>query len=80
MEIHDQMRKQELGTIPIDQEVKSPRGEDFIKLGDLVYQFSPQAVINLSHKLTLRWIGPFCVVKICSPSLSVIFPVGNWAV
>ena len=80
VEIQDQMRKHELSTIPIDQEVKSPRGEDFIKLGDLVYQFSPHAVINLSRKLTLKWIGPFLVVDILSPSLSVIIPVGNWAV
>ena len=71
MEIHDRMRKHELNTIPINQEVK---------LGDIVYQFSPQAVINLSSKLTLQWIGPFCVVDILYPSLSVIFPVGNWAV
>ena len=63
----------------MDQDIKSPRGEAFIKLGDLVYQFSPRAVINLSRKLTLQWIGPFCIVEILSPSLSVIFPVGNWA-
>ena len=59
MEIHEQMSRNEMNQIPMDQGIKSPRGEDFIKLGDLVYQFSPRAVINLSHKLILRWIGPF---------------------
>ena len=80
MEIHDQMSRNEMNQNPMDQGIKSPRGEDFIKLKDLVYQFSPCPVINLSHKLTLRWIGPFCLVEVLSPSLSVIFPIGDWAV
>ena len=53
--------------------------EDFIKIGDLVFQFSPRAVLNLSRKLTLCWISPYHVVNIFSPSLCVIFPVGDWA-
>ena len=53
---------------------------DSIKLGDLVYQFSPPAIVNLSHKLTLRWLGPYRVVEILSSSLCIIFPVGDWCV
>ena len=77
-EIHEHMRKHELLTIPMDQGIKSPRGLNFIKLGDLVYQFSPRAIVNLSRKLTLRWIGPYRVVEIISPSLCTIFPIGEW--
>ena len=79
-EIHEHMRKNELLAIPMDQGIKSPRDTNFIKLGDLVYQFSPRAIINLSRKLTLRWIRPYRVVEIISPSLCIIFPVGNWCV
>ena len=64
----------------MDQGIKSPRGKDSIKLGDLVYQFSPRSVVNLSRKLTLRWIGPYRVVEIISPSLCIIFPVGSWCI
>ena len=53
---------------------------DSIKLGDLVYQFSPRAIVNLSRKLKLRWHGPYRVVKIISPSLCTIFPVGDWCI
>ena len=74
------MRKNELLAIPMDQGIKSPRGTNLIKLGDLVYQFSPRAIVNISRKLTLRWIGPYRVVEIISPSLCIIFPVGNWCV
>ena len=77
-EIHESMRKNELLNIPVDQGIKSPRGIDIIKLGDLVYQFSPRSVVNLSRKLTLRWVGPYRVVEIISPSLCIIFPVGSW--
>ena len=68
------MRKNELLAIPMDQGIKSPRGIDTIKLGDLVYQFSPRAIVNLSRKLTMRWHGPYRVVEIISPSLGIIFP------
>ena len=77
---HNKIREHELHVIPTNQEIKSPRGKDFIKIKDLVYQFHPQAVLNFSRKLTLRWIGPFHVVDTLSPSLSVIFPVGDWVV
>ena len=36
---HEHMRKNELLAIPMDQGIKSPRGMDSIKLGDLVYYF-----------------------------------------
>ena len=36
-EIHEHMRKNELLAIPMDQGIKSPRGIDLIKLGNLVY-------------------------------------------
>ena len=73
------MHKNELNVIPVNQEIKSLRGEGFIKIEDLVYQFTPCAVLNLSRELTLHWIGPFFVVDILFPSLSVIFPLGDWA-
>ena len=53
---------------------------DSIKLGDLVYQFLPRAIVNLSRKITLRWHGPYRVVEIISPSLCTIFPVCKWCV
>ncbi len=31
------------------------------------------------EKLTLRWTGPYRVIETPSESLSVIYPVGNWA-
>ena len=34
--------------------------------------------MNLSRKLTCRWIGPWRVVEIISPSLCTIFPIGTW--
>ena len=78
--IHEHMHKNELLAIPMDQGIKSPRGIDSIKLGDLVYQFSPGTIVNLSRKLTLRWQGPYRVVEIISPSLCIIFPIGDWCV
>ena len=36
--------------------------------------------MNLSRKLTCRWIGPWRVVEIISPSLCTIFPIGSWCI
>ena len=41
---------------------------------------SPRGVINLSKKLTLRWTGPYKVIRTPTESLSVINPIGNRAV
>ena len=75
-----EMCNNDLLSIPVDQGIKSPRGMDPIKLGDLVYQFSPRGIVNLSRNITLRWHGPYRVVEILSPSLCTIFPVGDWCV
>ncbi len=60
--------------------IKIPRGSSNINLGDIVYYMSPRGVINLSRKLTLRWTGPYKVTGAPTESLSVINPIGNWAV
>ena len=53
-EIHEHMRRNELLSISMDQGIKSFRGMDSIQLGDLVYQFSPRAIVNLSRNVVSR--------------------------
>ena len=79
-DIHEEMVKHEQLCIPVSTEIKIPRGPSSINLGDIVYYMSPRGVINLSKKLTLRWTGPYKVTGTPSESLSVINPIGNWAV
>ena len=66
--------------IPVSNEIKIPRGSKKISSGDIVYYMSPKGVLNLSRKLTLRWTGPYRVISTPSESLSVIDPIGGWAV
>jgi len=40
---------------------------------------SPKGILKLPKKLTLRWTGPYRLIETPSESLSVIYPVGNWA-
>jgi len=79
-DIHDRMAKHERLCIPVSTEIKIPRGRSNINLGDIVYYMSPRGVVNLSKKLTLRWTGPYKVTGTPTESLSVINPIGNWAV
>ena len=44
------------------------------------HYMSPRGMVNLSKKLTLRWTGPYTVTGTPTDSLSVINPIGNWAV
>ena len=74
------MMKHEQLCIPVSTEIKIPRGSTNITLGDIVNYMSPRGVINLSKKLTLRWTGPYKVIGTPTESLSVINPVGSWAV
>ena len=78
--IHETMAKHERMCIPVSNEIKIPRGSKKISNGDIVYYMSPKGVLNLSRKLTLRWTGPYRVINTPSESLSVIDPIGNWAV
>jgi len=64
----------------VSTEIKVPRGSTNISLGDIVYYMSPRGVVNLSKKLTLRWTGPYRVTGTPTASLSIINPIGNWAV
>ena len=68
--IHNTMVKHETLNIPVLTEVKAPRSKYQISIGNIVFYMSPKGILNLSKKLTLRWTG----------SLSVIYPVGNWAI
>ena len=79
-QIHCSMARHEKVSIPVDSSIKSPRNPRIIKVGDTVYYFSPRGVINLSRKLTPRWSGPYRVVQTLSPSLSIIYPLGDWAI
>ena len=79
-DIHEEMVRHEQLCIPVSTEIKIPRGCSNINLGDIVYYMSPRGVINLSKKLTLRWMGPYKVTGTPTESLSVINPIGNWAV
>ena len=79
-DIHEEMAKHEQLCIPVSTEIKIPRGYSNINLGDVVYYMSPRGVANLSKKLTLRWTGPYKVTGTPTESLSVINPLGNWAV
>ena len=79
-DIHEEMAIHEQLCIPVSTEIKKPRGSSNINLGDTVYYMSPRGVINLSKKLTLRWTGPYKVKGTPTDSLSVINPIGNWAV
>ena len=74
------MARYEQLCIPVSTEIKIPRGSSNITLGDTVYYTSPRGVVNLSKKLTLRWTGPYTVTGTPTDSLSVINPIGNWAV
>ena len=79
-DIHEEMAKHEQLCIPVSTEIKIPRGNSNINLGDIVYYMSPRGVVNLSKKLTLRWTGPYKVTGTPTESLSVINPLGSWAV
>ena len=79
-DIHEEMARHEQLCIPVSTEIKIPRGSSSINLGDTVYYMSPRGVVNLSKKLTLRWTGPYKVTGTPTDSLSVINPIGNWAV
>ena len=46
----------------------------------MAYYMPPRGVVNLSKKLTLRWTGPYKVTGTPTESLSIINPMGNWAV
>ena len=79
-DLHEEMMKHEQLCIPVSTEIKVPRGSTNISLGDIVYYMSPRGVVNLSKKLTLRWTGPYRVTGTPTASLSIINPIGNWAV
>ena len=79
-DIHEEMMKHEQLCILVSTEIKIPWGSTNITLGDEVYYMSPRGVINLSKKLTLRWTGPYKVIGTPTESLSVVNPIGNWAV
>ena len=79
-DIHEEMAIHEQLCIPVSTEIKKPRGSSNINLGDTVYYMSPRGVTNLSKKLTLRWTGPYKVTGTPTDSLSIINPIGNWAV
>ena len=74
------MMKHEQLCIPVSTEIKVAWGSPNISLGDIVYYMSPRGVVNLSKKLTLRWTGPYRVTGTPTVSLSIINPIGNWAV
>ena len=46
-----------------------------IRVGDQVYYFSNRAQPGLATKLQRRWIGPYVVNRIYSPSLVILRPV-----
>ena len=77
--IHNTIIKHETLNIPVLTEIKAPRSKYQISVGNIVFYMSPKGVLNLSKKLTLRWTGPYRVIETPSESLSVIYPVGNWA-
>ena len=78
-EIHSRMTKKESLSIPVSNQVKSPRSKNPIAIGDIVYYFSPRGILNLSKKLTLRWTGPYRVLQKPTESMCIIYPKGNWA-
>ena len=49
------------------------------KVGDQVYYFLNRITTGVSAKLRTRWIGPFEITRIISPSLVIIKPLGSWA-
>ena len=77
--IHNTIIKHETLNIPVLTEIKAPRSKYQISVGNIVFYMSPKGILNLSKKLTLRWTGPYRVIETPSESLSVIYPVGNWA-
>ena len=77
--IHNTMIKHETLNIPVLTEIKAPWSKYRISVGNIVFYMSPKGILNLSKKLTLRWPGPYRVIETPSESLSVIYPVGNWA-
>ena len=77
--IHSRMVEQESLSIPVSNQIKSPRSKNPITPGDIVYYFSPRGILNLSKKLTLRWTGPYRVLQKPTESMCIIYPVGNWA-
>ena len=79
-DIHLKMRTHEKLKIPFSNQRKSLRSKPDLKMGDVVFYFSPRGVLNLSRKLTLRWTGPYRIVNAPSEALSIIYPLGNWAV
>lgn len=48
-------------------------------VGEKVYYFLNRLAPGVSAKLRTRWIGPYVVTRIISPSLIVIKPEGEWA-
>ena len=49
-------------------------------VGEQVYYFLNRLAPGVSAKLRTRWIGPFEITRLISPSLVIIKPVGTWAV
>ena len=64
--------------LSFNNEIKSPRIQYGMNVGDIVFYFTPRAQVGLSKKLTCRWTGPYRILRVVSDSLSVIFPFGNW--
>ena len=79
-DLHLRMQDHERLKIPFANQRKSLRTEPELRTGDVVFYFSPKGVLNLSRKLTLRWTGPYRIVNTPSEALSIIYPLGTWAV
>ena len=59
----------------IDRDERDGRGESF-NVGDQVYIFSAKSRPGVSLKLQRKWLGPYHVEKIISPSLLLVSRIG----
>ena len=57
----------------------APKPDSKFVVGDIVYYFLHRINPGISKKLRSRWIGPFKITRVISPSLVIISPQGDWA-